>query len=111
MSEGRTTLLIVGAIAVVCALALVSAGGFILWANANFKNDAGYYSTDILPLKILVETRGGSWAEVPITVGLWIPWLFGLGVALVVGGIVLVPLGAFAITRALRRSDESRGLP
>ncbi len=85
--------MIVGAIALVCAVVLISAAGFILWADANFKNDSGYYSTDVLPLKIMVMMPRGSWAELAGTYGVWLPWLFGSGVALVVGGVVLLPLG------------------
>ena len=44
---GGTTPLMVGAIAVGCALALIAAVGLVLWANS--RNDFGYLSVPLLP--------------------------------------------------------------
>ena len=53
---------------------------------------------------ILMNEDGSAGVDLSIVLGVKIPWLFGTGLGLLIGGIVTLPLGTLMIILAVRRS-------
>ena len=53
---------------------------------------------------ILMNEDGSAGVDLSVLLGVKIPWLFGTGLGLLIGGIVALPLGTLMIILAARRS-------
>ena len=53
---------------------------------------------------ILMNEDGSAGVDLSVLLGVKIPWLFGTGLGLLIGGIVALPLGTLMIVLAARRS-------
>jgi len=53
---------------------------------------------------ILMNEDGAAGVDLSVVLGVKIPWLFGTGLGLLIGGIVALPLGTLMIVLAARRS-------
>lgn len=53
---------------------------------------------------ILMNEDGSAGVDLSVVLGVKIPWLFGTGLGLLIGGIVALPLGTLMIILAARRS-------
>ena len=53
---------------------------------------------------ILMNEDGAAGVDLSVVLGVKIPWLFGTGLGLLIGGIVALPLGTLMIILAVRRS-------
>ena len=57
---------------------------------------------------VAMNEDGSAGLDLSIVLGAKIPWLFGVGLGLLLGGIVVLLLGAFMIVLAVRRSQRSQ---
>jgi hypothetical protein len=55
---------------------------------------------------VLMNEDGSAGVDLSVVLGVKIPWLFGTGVGLLIGGIVALLLGTFMIFLAARRSQR-----
>jgi hypothetical protein len=53
---------------------------------------------------VLMNEDGSAGVDLSVVLGVKIPWLFGTGLGLLIGGIVTLPLGTLMIILAVRRS-------
>jgi len=53
---------------------------------------------------VLMNEDGSAGVDLSVVLGVKIPWLFGTGLGLLIGGIVALPLGTLMIILATRRS-------